>query len=74
MMNDKMLTTSDNPYNPHDDYDAWMQWDQANGYFTAEYIARLMDVDYDYDNDEQAMNNLYEEIIKNNITGNYILV
>lgn len=74
MMNDKMLTTSDNPYNPHDDYDAWMQWDQANGYYTAEYIARLMDVDYDYDNDDQAMNNLYEEIIKNNITGNYILV
>lgn len=73
-MNDKMLTTSDNPYNPHDDYDAWMQWDQANGYYTAEYIARLMDVDYDYDNDDQAMNNLYEEIIKNNITGNYILV
>ena len=74
MMNNKMITTSDNPYNPHDDYEAWMQWDQANGYYTAEYIARLMDVDYDYDNDDNAMNNIYEEIIKNNITGNYILV
>ena len=71
---DKMLTTSDNPYNPHEDYDAWMQWDQANGYFTSEYIARLMDPELDYDNDPLALDSIYQEIIKNNITGNYVLV
>lgn len=72
--NNKMLTTSDNPFNPHDDYDSWMRWDQDNGYFTSEYIARLMDPDVDYDNDGNAMDALYSEIINNNITGNYVLI
>ena len=72
--NNKMLTTSDNPYNPHDDYDAWMQWDQANGYFTAEYIARLSNPNVDYEDDEIAMQELLNDIINVNITGNYVLI
>lgn len=71
---DKMLTTTDNPYNPHEDYDAWMFWDQSNGYFTAEYIARLMNPNVDYDNDDKALDNIYQEIIDLNITGKYILI
>lgn len=71
---DKMLTTTDNPYNPHEDYDAWMLWDQSNGYFTAEYIARLMNPNVDYDNDDKALDNIYQEIIDLNITGKYVLI
>ena len=71
---DKMLTTTDNPYNPHEDYDAWMLWDQSNGYFTAEYIASLMNPNVDYDNDDKALDNIYQEIIDLNITGKYVLI
>lgn len=73
-MDDKMLTTMDNPYDPHIDYESWMQWDQANGYYTSEYIARLMDPNIDYELDPKALDDLYNNIIKVNITGNYILV
>lgn len=37
-----MLTTIDNPYNPHDEYDKWYRWDTANGYHTTSYLARLL--------------------------------
>lgn len=71
---DKMLTTSDNPYNPHEDYEAWMNWDQEHGYFTAEYIARLSNPNVDYEDDEIAMQELLNDIINVNITGNYVLI
>lgn len=74
MNEDKMLTTSDNPFSPHTEYDAWMDWDQSHGYYTNEYIARLMNDKIDYDVDVKALDQLYEEIIRLNITGNYILV
>jgi hypothetical protein len=37
-----MLSTIDNPYNPFDDYDHWLQYDREKGYFTNEYLARVM--------------------------------
>lgn len=37
-----MLTTIDNPHNPHTDYDKWYHWDTSNGYHTTSYLARLL--------------------------------
>ena len=31
-MNDYMLTTTDNPYNPWTEYEDWYLWDQQHGY------------------------------------------
>ena len=74
MNEDMMLTTSDNPFDPHTDYESWLDWDQSHGYYTNEYIARLMNDKIDYDVDAKALDQLYEEIIRLNITGNYVLV
>lgn len=71
---DKMLTTMDNPYNPHDEYDAWMLWDQSHGYYTAEYVDRLMQENELDDEDVNNLQKVYDEIIDFNITGNYVLV
>lgn len=40
-----MLTTVDNPYNPHTHWDEWYKWDVSHGYLTSEWIARLANID-----------------------------
>lgn len=38
-----MLTTTDNPYNPFTQYDAWASYDEAVcGYYTSAYLGRLV--------------------------------
>lgn len=36
-----MLTTFDNPYDPFDQYDDWLQYDLEAGYMTNSYLARI---------------------------------
>lgn len=71
-----MLTTTDNPYNPFTNYDDWYAFDEAQGYHTCSYLARVTrtsnnltveEEDYEI---EQAMN----EIIKLNVLGIYTKV
>lgn len=38
---DLMLTTKDNPFNPHHDYTQWLYKDQELGYNTQSYLARV---------------------------------
>jgi hypothetical protein len=77
--NEPMLTTSDNPYNPRTDYDNWKQWDEDNGYYTESYVARLLDMEEEFDSDNDIKTNLlldkvYQEILEQNILGVYILI
>lgn len=39
---DRMITTIDNPFNPFTEYDAWLDYDEKQGYFTNNYLARLV--------------------------------
>ena len=72
-----MISTSDNPYNPWTQYDDWYAWDESNGYHTCSYVARCMGSPLSSITDLE-LDSLYnlatQEIIKTNITGNYILV
>ena len=36
-----MLTTFDNPYDPFEQYDEWLQFDLEAGYSTNSYLARI---------------------------------
>lgn len=36
-----MLTTIDNPYNPFDEFDRWLQFDTSKGYNTCALLARV---------------------------------
>lgn len=40
-MDDVMLTTVDNPFNPFKDFDKWYAFDTRKGYNTLAYIDRL---------------------------------
>lgn len=68
-----MLTTADNPYDPFIQFDEWYAFDEAKGYHTCSYLARIAPTSSelsDEENDriiEQAM----DEIVEFNLTGNY---
>ena len=72
-MKNYMLTTVDNPFNPHTQWDDWKRYDEDNNYYTCEYLARvvrtsdeLSDADY-----ELAVQDAIAEICMLNVTGNY---
>ena len=71
-----MLTTVDNPYNPHDDYDKWMMWDQDHGYFTSEYLARLAQIDEEMDDESQeaVIKQAQKEIVEADASNTYVIV
>lgn len=76
MDNDYMITTADNPYCPFHQFEDWHQWDQFSGYHTLSYlasIARTSEDNSDEDND-LAIDEAISDILKLNITGNYIRV
>ena len=68
-----MLSTVDNPFNPLVDFDSWKAYDEAQGYFTCDYLARIAITSDDLSVDEQALaiDTAIDEIIKYNILGIY---
>lgn len=67
------LTTTDNPYDPFDQYDQWYNYDTSMGYCTDSYIARVMNTSSELPEAEQASDyeNAINEILNYNLTGNY---
>lgn len=57
-LDDKMLTTVDNPYSPKTEYYEWSLFDRENGWYTEEYIARLVSMEEDFDVDDEFMMNM----------------
>lgn len=39
---DRMITTEDNPFDPFTQWREWSEYDENNGYFTNQYLARLV--------------------------------
>jgi hypothetical protein len=75
----QVLTTKDNPFNPKTDYDNWRQWDEDNGYYTESYVARLLEMEgnFDVDNDlliNNLIDKVYHEILENDVLKVYMLV
>lgn len=71
-----MLTTIDNPYNPFTSFDEWHTWDQAHGYYTASFLARIVKTSDDLSEADQssAIEAGIEEIVKENVLGIYTRV
>lgn len=75
-MEERMLTTEDNPYDPFTQFDEWYAFDTQKGYNTCAYLARIAmtsDELSDTDN-EQALDSAIDEIMEYNLTGMYKIV
>ncbi len=49
------LTTSDNPYDPFEQYDQWYLYDTEHGYDTSGLIARLANVSLELSDEEYTI-------------------
>lgn len=74
MVEEHMLTTSDNPWNPFTHFNEWYSWDMAHGYNTSGLLARvtktstdLSDADF-----ERAIEDAIDEIVKQNVSGVFV--
>jgi hypothetical protein len=71
-----MLTTTDNPYDPFDQYDEWYAMDQMMGYHSPSYLARIVITTEDLGLEiyHRHIEDAIDEIVEENITGNYVKV
>lgn len=44
MIEEVMLTTVDNPFNPFEDFDNWFKYDIEKGYYSCSKLARLVKI------------------------------
>jgi hypothetical protein len=72
-MIESMLTTIDNPHDPFDDYDTWYAFDVRHGYHTASFLSRILVSSDELSEADQdlAMEQAIDEIIKENVSGIY---
>lgn len=73
-MDEYMLTTSDNPFDPYTQWDEWYAFDVAAGYHTSAYLARIVRSSDELSESDQslAIKDAIDEILEFNVTGNYV--
>lgn len=66
-----MLTTTDNPFSPVTQYDAWRTWDTAHGYDSNGLLARVAFSSPDLSDADQelAIEDAISEIVEQNVSG-----
>lgn len=66
-----MLTTVDNPYNPHDQYAEWAAFDERAGYYTPQLLARVLHSSHELSEEQQneAIEEAIDEICFFNVSG-----
>lgn len=75
-LEESMLTTLDNPYNPFTQYDEWYALDRYLGHYTPEYLARVAIVSDGLSPADQqlAIEDAIAEIVALNFNGLYARV
>lgn len=71
-----MLSTKDNPYDPHTQWDEWYTFDEAKGYNTCGLLDRFLFSSLELSEADQdaAIEAAMDEIIELNPTGNLVKV
>lgn len=68
-----MLTTDDNPFDPFEQFDEWYIFDEAKGYCTSGYVARIVRTanDLSKEDQENAIEAAIDEIVAMHPLGHY---
>ena len=71
-----MLSTTDNPYDPFDEFNQWFNFDSTQGYNTLSMLARLVhstDELGSFVHDEE-LHRVIDEVVELNLSGVHIKV
>ena len=76
MNEEPYLTTLDNPYNPRDEFQNWLRFDQRMGYHTSELLARHTYTSEHLSPADQEDSRRFaiESIMENNVLGIHTVV
>lgn len=68
-----MATTMDNPFDPFTEFKPWFSFDISHGYHTLSLLGRVVATSNELSQLDQLLANerAVDEIIKENVTGNY---
>lgn len=68
VLQEAMLTTDDNPFDPFTEFDAWFQFDVQHGYHTLSYLARVAAVPTEVSDADELLANerAIDEILREN--------
>lgn len=74
-MSNYLLSTKDNPYNPHTHWDEWWAWDFPR-YDTLGLLGRVTRTsdELPWNLEDQAIDDAINEIVEQNLAGVYIKV
>lgn len=86
MVNEYMLTTFDNPFDPFEQFTSWRLFDLEKGYNSSERLARLVNLTDDLSEAEESIEieraideiirydflNIFKKVKRNNKTNNEI--
>lgn len=72
-MAESMITTTDNPYDPFDQFDEWLAFDTIKGYYTLPLLGRVVRTSGELSEADQslAIEQAIDEIVKENVLGIY---
>lgn len=68
-----MLTTTDNPFDPFEQFDEWKAFDESKGYYTCSYLARIVKTSDELSDEDEtsAIEQAVDEIVALNVLGIY---
>lgn len=74
--NHVMVTTTDNPFSPFTQFDEWFRFDEAQGYHTCQYLARVTRTsdELSFSDQELAIEQAIDSIVELNVLGIYTKV
>lgn len=72
-MLESMVTTTDNPFDPFEQFDEWYAHDERAGYHTTSFLARIVNTSHDLSDADQhqAIEYAVDEIVRENVLGIY---
>ena len=70
-MEEHLLTTIDNPYNPFTEFDEWYAYDTRLGHHSLALLARVANTSFDLteEDQEQDVEDAILEIVREDVTG-----